>query len=112
MSTDALHTTLVAPPKPARIPFSAKWLGGEGAGSWFVLESLDDEFVITRYSPEGNVECKGFFNFSEPGTFNVDEEYAITYLSHCQEVNVIQKGKKIKFEFLRKYLRNSCFTYY
>jgi hypothetical protein len=95
-----LKGTLNAPVKHHNIPTPAKWLSGEGAGSWFYLEKNEDNYSITRFSPSGVTECKGIFNTEN--LFDIDTEYKITFLSHCAEVKVIQNNLKIKFTIARK----------
>ncbi len=40
---------------------NAQWLGGEGAGSWFVLDFQKKLLRLTWYSPDGIVECDGLY---------------------------------------------------
>lgn len=94
-----VNGTLKAPKKHPDVPNHAKWLGGEGAGSWFTIDYIDEEYCITRYSPQGKSECKGIF--ITPNPFEIELAYYITYLSHCKEVNVIQHKKKVKFELIK-----------
>lgn len=98
MNTADLNKTLPAPAKPEFISNSAQWLSGEGAGSWFLIDKQNDNYCITRFSPEGKTECKGIFNMVDSDEFNINEKYEFTYLSHCSEVNIIQKEKKYKFK--------------
>lgn len=90
-----LKGTLNAPQKHVNIPVTSKWLSGEGAGSWFHFEKDLDNFCITRFSPSGIIECKGVFKAEKK--FSFTQEFELTYLSHCAEVNVIQNENKIKF---------------
>lgn len=91
-----LPKTLLPPNIPDSISQHAKWLSGEGAGSWFVIEKLDINYRITRYSPKGNIECENVFasnlDFDSTLDFNID------YPSHCLIVNVVQKGKRFRFK--------------
>ena len=58
-----LKGTLSEPERAAEIPQTSQWLAGEGAGSWFnILPAVNEAFEITRFSPEGTVECKNFFH--------------------------------------------------
>ena len=86
--------TLKAPDKHKAIPLSAVWLSGEGAGSWFYIEQERMNFNITRFSPNGTEECTGLFKTKQP--FDLTQNFEMTYLSHCAEVNVIQNKIKIK----------------
>lgn len=101
-----LYTTLAAPEKHKNIPDKARWLGGEGAGSWFevVLFNQDDKleslYLITRFAPNSTIECKGIFTCND--NFEVEKNYELSYLSHCAEVNVKQGNKNIKFQLKEK----------
>jgi len=94
MEKKFIYTTLPAPVKAENIPVTAQWLGGEGAGSWFVVEISGEYFEVTRYSPEGNIECCGIF-FEKEKQFNIQKLYEITYLSHCEQISILQEGIKI-----------------
>ena len=78
------------------IPQEAQWLGGIGAGSWFILIKDSNKYRIKRYSPKGILECEGIFNIND-SSFNIKESYVFTYLSHCSLCTVIQNNKKYKF---------------
>lgn len=96
----ALKNTLSKPTRVKGIPQNAQWLSGEGAGSWFsILPTVDKKFEITRFSPEGKVECTGVFETNSRQAFYPGQPFRINYLSHCGKVNVIQNN--IKFEFKR-----------
>ena len=95
-----LKGTLNAPERHSSIPLDAKWLSGEGAGSWFHIQKKESVLLISRYSPSGKIECEG--DFESVLDFKVNEKFEITYLSHCAEVNVIQNNNKIKLKLLGK----------
>jgi hypothetical protein len=99
-----IKTTKAAPsPRPDNIPPEAQWLSGEGDGSFFFLEALPEEsFIITRYSAAGKVECKSVFSCSHPLTFNPQQPYTFTYLSHCREVRIKQGEKEFLFTRVQK----------
>lgn len=101
MNTSFLKTTLPAPERPISIPENAQWLAGEGAGSWFSVcqKTNNPKYHITRFSPDGIIECSGFFNCLSETTFNLNTPYFFTYLSHCQKVTLVQN--KIVFVFER-----------
>lgn len=88
-----LPPILPAPELPDNLPTQAKWLAGEGAGSWFVILEEDMQFRVQRYSPKGMLECSGVFN--SDNELNLNEEYKVTYPSHCAKVTLIQYGKLI-----------------
>jgi hypothetical protein len=92
-----LKGTLLAPSKPKNISINSQWLSGEVAGSWFSLASFDQEYIISRYSPEGDLECAGKFKLSGSENFNLKEPYSFTHLSHCNQANIIQNHQLFQF---------------
>ena len=93
-----LKLTLVQPLKATNIPDNALWLSGEGAGSWFSINQVTKNYRISRYSPEGELECSGVFKVSNFNSFNINLPFQIEHLSHCQNVVVSQSGKIIIFK--------------
>lgn len=132
-----LKTFLPAPPKPSHLPAEAQWLSGEGAGSWFAIEqnnqaySTPPNYTISRFNPEGQLECKGHFVTSDVATedlqtkssstgdfakvdnslhdhlFSLDLPYRFTYLSHCKQVHILQQGRIHQFNFIPQPLNSS-----
>ncbi|NVJ84668.1 MAG: hypothetical protein HWE15_00075 [Algoriphagus sp.] len=94
-SWDTVHGTLPQPAKPESIPFQSQWLAGEVAGSWFNLQEEPHGYRISRFSPEGVLECSGIFENNSIHSFSIDEPYEFTHLSHCNQVTVMQKGHAI-----------------
>ena len=89
---------LPKPMLPTNLPSTAKWLSGEGAGSWFVIEQESDtKYKITRFSPEGLVECKGLFG-TNIAIMDIGIDFEITYPSHCATVSILQGKEKIIFK--------------
>ena len=91
-----IKSTLAQPQRHYGISENAQWLSGEGAGSWFDISLIDNNYQITRYSPDGDVECKSLFKTKEG--FDIDQPFEFIHLSHCSEVNVLQQEKQYKFE--------------
>ena len=89
----SLPKTLPAPERPNSIPENAKWLAGEGAGSWFAIIWKEDHFLVTRFSPSGDMECAA--KMISDGELEVDADFELTYPSHCAKVTVIQNEKTI-----------------
>ena len=75
--------------KPITVPDNAQWLGGVGAGSWFVITEVNNFFSISRYSKLGDPECSGNFICSPRG-LDLTQEFKFTYLSHCKLCTIIQ----------------------
>jgi len=91
-----LPKTLPAPALLSNLPLHAKWLAGEGAGSWFVLDpESQGNYGITRFSPTGVEECSGSFKVLDD--FDPNTAYEVTYPSNCAKVTVLQNDKEIKF---------------
>lgn len=93
-----LHSTLAAPNKPDIIPMNSQWLSGEGAGSWFYIEPAEEKYQITRYNPEGKIECSGLFRIKNQADFNIHEKFEFIHLSHCKTVNIKQHNFVITME--------------
>lgn len=88
--------------KPANLT-GAKWLAGEGAGSWFLVEKHNDSntlFLVRRFSEKGNFECGGYFKSSQ--ALEVTADFLLTYPSHCQKVTVIQNSAVITLSMVKK----------
>ncbi len=88
-----LPEILPEPERPVNLPEEARWLSGEGAGSWFVINEISGGlmFEVARYSPEGFPECTGIFR-SESRELNLDLPYKITYPSHCKIITISREG--------------------
>jgi len=96
------HKVLPCPEKPDHLPADVKWLSGEGCGSWFSVQRSLDKFMFSRFSPEGKLECRGLFNQVSGIPINLTDEFEYTYLSHCAEINIIQKEQKLSFKLISK----------
>lgn len=94
----SFKNTLLAPLKPASIPTEAQWLSGEGAGSWFCIEMNPEGYQITRYNPEGVIECQGDFELKNENIFSFTKGYQFIHLSHCKTVNIRQDSITYTFE--------------
>ncbi len=90
LPVNQLGQTLSAPHKHPEIPMGAQWLSGEGAGSWFHLQKADEQYIVSRYSPEGTLECKGLYMFVGQSGFDISQDYQVGHLSHCQRITLQQ----------------------
>jgi hypothetical protein len=98
-----VKTTLPPPPKPAKVPETARWLSGEGAGSWFEIVFRDGKVHMNRYAPDGTIECKGLFKNNDLSLMlkdHHDPDYEIIHPSHCQQVTIRVSGRKIVLKSL------------
>jgi len=93
-----LQSTLQSPGSDFRVPGNAQWLSGEGAGSWFVLEFLNPHLSVTRYSPEGTVECTGLYKNPNGQEIVPDQSFRVTYPSNCKVVSLRSDETELKFE--------------
>ncbi len=81
---------LPAPKLPKHLSTKVIWLAGEGAGSWFLIETRKDKnYTVTRYSPEGKIECEGLFCLVK-GNLDLIKDFKISYPSHCAMVTLLQ----------------------
>lgn len=95
-------STLNEPIREVGIPSTAEWLSGEGAGSWFSISQFETyKYAISRYGPDGKLECEGIFGIDKNQSFNINQHFQFDYLSHCQKVSIKQNGKLIKFYRLK-----------
>jgi len=100
ISREKLALTLESPLRHEKIPKTAQWLSGEGAGSWFHLEYDFPFYSITRFNHQGEVECKGFFILPGKSAFEPGLPYRFVHLSHCRQVSIEQNGKVLRFRRL------------
>ena len=88
------HHKLLPPPERVEgIPESAKWLSGEGAGSWFVIEPYeggDAMFKASRYAPSGYLECRGVFRAN--AGFDPSQDFHLQFPAHCAKITVVQRN--------------------
>ena len=90
-----LNSTLPEYHKPANVPRDAKWLSGEGAGSWFAIEKKADNYKICRFGPDGSLECESFFFIANNQPLDLSKSFRFDHLSHCERARIIQEGKRI-----------------
>tara|TARA_B110000285_G_C14542758_1_gene345727 strand:+ start:220 stop:519 length:300 start_codon:yes stop_codon:yes gene_type:complete len=89
--------TLKAPERHFNISDKAKWLAGEGAGSWFTIEVVNGgKYLIMRFSQDGILECQSVF--SSNNDFEISSPFDFYFPSHCLKVTIMQNGNKITFK--------------
>ncbi len=94
-----LIATLPSPERHYLIPDNAQWLSGEGAGSWFDFNFEGTLLKVTRYSPQGEIECMGLYENPEAIEFLKNRHsFSITYPSHCRTVSVKINDSEIRFQ--------------
>ena len=90
-----LRNTLPMPLKHPEIPDNARWISGEGAGSWFVIDKADSRFFVSRFCPSGNIECQGHFLTDKEGLPDINRPFEVVHLSHCKRIKVQQNNQTI-----------------
>ncbi len=93
--------TILPPEKPSNVLDNAQWLSGQGAGVWFSIESTDNvnEFLIQRFSPNGQLDCKRIFVCEQDG-FDTQQSYQFTHISHCAKCRIKQNNQLFVFNWL------------
>ena len=82
--------------KPITIEETAQLLKGVGASAWFTIKSEGDLYRIERHSIDGELECSRLFTV-KPNTFQINQKYKFTYISHCKECTILQNEIRYKF---------------
>lgn len=77
--------------RPEILNESAFWHAGEGGGSWFLVNYVKEGVLkVARYNSVGDLEFES--DFVDPqNQFEVGVSYEIGYLSHFNEVTLIQQ---------------------
>lgn len=100
-----LRSVLREPKKTENIQENALWLSGEGYGSWFVIKFKNKNVKIQRFSPEGVLECSGYYKPDKPYSFHPPHIIKITYLSHCRRVILLIDDFEYIFERTEEFVR-------
>jgi len=93
--------TILPPEKPNTVPKYAKWLSGQGVGTWFCIDETptNNQFIIKRFTPEGKLDCDRIFEIGESDSiFNINESYEFIHVSHCAKCRIIQNNVVFVFE--------------
>ena len=94
---------LETPERVNNIPDSAQWLGGVGAGSWFVLHHDNSmgkyQYRVQRFSMSGELECDALF-YLEDAIIDMNKPYHFSYLSHCEKCTILQGEQKFVLEVI------------
>jgi len=97
LSNAELGSTLPQPERHPDIPADAQWLSGEGGGSWFALEFIQNQLKVTRYAPDGALECSGMYGEFPGHLLDGGDSIRIAYPSNCKEVLLIKGSKGLHF---------------
>jgi hypothetical protein len=103
-----LKGSILSPIKHENVPKNAKWLSGQGEGTWFSITKefglKDFEYRIRRISPQGNLDCDRVFILEDNNSaLDLTKEWNITHLSHCAEVRVLQNNSSILLNFEKEF---------
>jgi hypothetical protein len=82
--------------RPKKISKKAQLITGVGASSWFTIKEEKSLYRIERFSLEGDLECSKLFTV-KPNTFNINNPYRFTYISHCKKCTLIQDESQYNF---------------
>ena len=98
VTTSSLNRTLPEPSSPTNLGTDVQWLAGEGAGSWFdINEGKDQQCQISRYDPNGKLECSSWFFEKNKQQFFIEKPFKVIHLSHCSQISIIQEESKLLF---------------
>jgi hypothetical protein len=97
LSKNVLFSILSEPPKHEIIPQNAKWLSGEGSGSWFALSFENELLKSDRYSVKGEIECSGLFKPDSVVDFKLTDDFKLGYPSTCKSVKILYNNKEYVF---------------
>jgi hypothetical protein len=84
------------PEKPTAINSNAKWLGGEGMGSWFDISHNQSTYTIQRWTEIGVLESD-FHYIIVSGTIDLNMPYEYSYPSNSEVVTIVQKNTSVRF---------------
>ena len=82
---------LVLPPKEKPHP-EAQWFAGEGAGSWILIETLEDNFLMKKYSSNLKLESESIMQLSDHEKLNLNENYQLKFPVNCKETHLLQNN--------------------
>ncbi|MDF1576589.1 MAG: hypothetical protein P1P86_15495 [Bacteroidales bacterium] len=98
LSKPELSSTLPQPVRHPNIPENAQWLSGEGAGSWFACDFEEGVLRMTRYAPDGVIECKGVYRSALGEKHETEASTSVDYPSNCLEVTLNHNGKQVRYQ--------------
>lgn len=96
---------LPPPPRPLSVPKESRWLSGEGAGSWFLIQKERNNYTILRYDEQGKQEYVGLYQLAGNEHFAPDRPFDLLYLTHFQQVNVLQNQQHIRMTLVQDHER-------
>ncbi len=96
--------TLDAPDQPDSVPNNAQWLSGQGAGVWFCIDktNVPNEYLIQRFTPEGELDCKRIFAIENAKGFDLNQPYQFVHISHCAKCRIVQNNQEFVFHWIER----------
>ncbi len=92
--------------KHPNVPKEAKWLSGQGEGTWFTVTKedglADNEYRIRRHTPQGNLDCDRVFSIDDI-SFDITQPFEIAHVSHCAVVKTNQADQVYSFTFKKEF---------
>jgi hypothetical protein len=107
-----LNEVLEPPKRHQAIPSSAKWMAGEGAGSWYDIRSVGAFFYCRRFDEHGRIEFSSVFEIEGNDFILLQYGFSIGYPSHFQRIVLLQNNKNYilknigKIDSLRKQFKH------
>lgn len=94
------RSTLPAPVRDSKIPESAQWLSGEGAGSWYHLEYGRHLTTVSRFSPDGSTESIWRFKPLPLAIQPAAKRLILTYPSDARGISLVKDKEVIRLNEL------------
>ena len=89
--------TLEAPPRTPKVPKSAIWLAGLGAGAWFSIKrKYDNLYEVERRDMNGELEFKKEY-YAERDDFDILKPYEVQYNTNARWAHVKQNEEIFRF---------------
>lgn len=90
----SLKKVLVSPENPLNP--AARWFAGEGAGSWFIIESINDDiYQVNKYAPDLELESSSQMILNADHLFNDEEDFELVFPCNSREITAFQNGNTL-----------------
>lgn len=93
------------PALPSTIPAHSQWLSGQGAGTWFCIDTTSNpnQYNIKRYTPKGSLDCDRIFEIEDNSSvFDINESYQFAHVSHCAKCRIKQNEIIFIFNYIEE----------
>ena len=95
-SLNWLNETFPQPVKHINIPQNAQWLSGEGYGSWYAINVINEVIHLSKFSPKGVKEHSTQF-IADSLSVDFSKPYSIAYPTNNLVLTIIQQDEKFSF---------------